>query len=103
MHNMFRKTLANDCILLTLRKEIFTTAKYFNTSDIICFCKSLVVSTLLEAFLGFLVKTKIKAYTKSTVVMCFDRRSVAPYSDNFHWRLQVTAPAGAAGGGVAPR
>ena len=49
-------------------------------------------------------KTKIKAYTKLTVVMCCqirDRRSVAPSSGDFRRRLQVTARAGAAGGGVA--
>ena len=58
----------------------------------------------LEAFLGFLVKTKMKAYTKLAVVMCCpicDRRSLAPSSGNFCRRLQVTARAEAAGGGVA--
>ena len=47
---------------------------------------------------------KMKAYTKLTVVMCCqicDRRSVAPSSGDFRRRLQVTAQAGAAGGGVA--
>ena len=28
------------------------------------------IETRLKAFLGFLVKTKMKAYTKLTVVMC---------------------------------
>ena len=39
--------------------------------------------TCLEAFSGFLGKTKMKADTKLTVVMCcqiFDRRSLAPSS-----------------------
>ena len=47
---------------------------------------------------------KIKAYTKLTFVMCCqicDRRSVAPSSGDFCWRLQVTAQAGAAGEGEA--
>ena len=46
------------------------------------------IQTRLEASLGFLVKTKMKAYTKLTVVMCcqiVDRTCVAPYSGNF-WR-----------------
>ena len=54
--------------------------------------------------LGFLVKTKMNTYTRQTVVMCSqicDRRSAAPFSGDFCRRLQVTAPAGAAGGGVA--
>ena len=41
------------------------------------------VKTCLEAFLGFLVETKRKAYTKLTVVICcqiFAKRSVAPSS-----------------------
>ena len=41
------------------------------------------IQTRLEAFLGFLGKTKMKAYTKLTVVMCsqiIDRKSVAIYS-----------------------
>ena len=40
----------------------------------------------LEAFLGFLVKTQIKAYKKLTVVMCCQivaRKSVAPSSGDF--------------------
>ena len=40
----------------------------------------------LEAFLGFLVKTKMKAYKKLTVVMCCQivgRKSVAPSSGDF--------------------
>ena len=48
--------------------------------------------------------TKMKAYTKLTVVMCCpicDRRSLAPSSGDFRRRLQVTARAEAAGGGVA--
>ena len=47
------------------------------------------ISRCLEAFLGFLVETKRKAYTKVTVVMCcqiFDRRSVAPSRGNFRRR-----------------
>ena len=53
---------------------------------------------------GFLVQTKMKAYTKLTVVMCCpicDRRSLAPSSGDFRRRLQVTARAEAGGGGVA--
>ena len=56
----------------------------------------------LEIPRGFLVETKIKVYTKLTVVMfcqICDRSSVAPSSGDFCRRLQVTA--GAAGGGVA--
>ena len=108
MHKICRKTTANKRILLTLGKEIsklnisVTTAKYFHTSDIIFFGKGLIVSTLIEKFFGFLVETQMKAYTKLTVVMCCYRRSVAPCSGDFHWRLQVTAPAGATGG-VVPR
>ena len=40
----------------------------------------------LEAFLGFLVKIKMKAYKKLTVVMCCQivaRKSVAPSSGDF--------------------
>ena len=40
----------------------------------------------LEAFLGFLVRIKIKAYKKLTVVMCCQivaRKSVAPSSGDF--------------------
>ena len=62
------------------------------------------IETYLERFLGFLVQTKMKAYTKLTVVMgcpICDRRSVAPSSGNFRQRLQVTARAEASGGGVA--
>ena len=47
---------------------------------------------------------KMKAYTKLAVVMCCpicDRRSLAPSSGVFCRRLQVTARAEAAGGGVA--
>ena len=43
----------------------------------------------LEAFLGFLVKIKIKAYKKLTVVMCCQivaRKSVAPSSGDFRQR-----------------
>ena len=42
----------------------------------------------LEAFLGFLVKIKMKAYKKLTVVVCCQivaKKSVAPSSGNF-WR-----------------
>jgi hypothetical protein len=59
--------------------------------------------TCLEAFLGFLVQTKMKVYTKLTVGMCCpicDRRSLAPSSGNFCRRLQGTAQVEAAGGGV---
>ena len=45
----------------------------------------------LEAFLGFLVKTQMKAYKKLTVVMCCQivaRKSVAPSSGDF-WRRSV--------------
>ena len=41
------------------------------------------IETCLEAFLGFLGNTKVKAYTKLNVVMCcqiFYRKSVAPSS-----------------------
>ena len=41
------------------------------------------ILTRLEAFLGFLVKTKMKAYTKLTIAMCcqiFTRRSLAAIS-----------------------
>ena len=44
--------------------------------------------TCSEAFLGFLGKIKMKAYTKLTVVICCQivaRKSVAPSSSNF-WR-----------------
>ena len=47
------------------------------------------IQTRLEAFLGFLGKTKMKAYTKLTVVMCCQivaRKSVAPSSGDFWWR-----------------
>ena len=47
------------------------------------------MQTCLEAFLGFLAKTKMKAYTKLTVVMCCQivaRKSVAPSSGNFRRR-----------------
>ena len=43
----------------------------------------------LEAFLGFLVKIKIKAYKKLTVVMCCQiaaRKSVAPSGGDFQGR-----------------
>ena len=46
------------------------------------------IQTHLVAFLGFLRKTKIKAYTKLTVVRCchiIARTSVAPSVGNF-WR-----------------
>ena len=46
------------------------------------------IETHSEAFLGFLAKTKTKAYTKLMVVMCCQivaRKSVAPSSSNF-WR-----------------
>ena len=49
-------------------------------------------------------KNKNESLHKLTVVMCCqicDRRSVAPSSGDFRRRLQVTARAGAAGGGVA--
>ena len=48
------------------------------------------IQTCLEAFLGFLAKTKMKAFTKLTVVMCCQiiaRKSVAPYSGDFRRRL----------------
>ena len=51
------------------------------------------IKTCLEAFLGFLDKTKIKAYTKLTVVMCcqiFDRKSVAPSSGDFRRGVPTT-------------
>ena len=54
--------------------------------------------------LGLPGAKKRKAQTKLTVIMCgqiCDRRSVAPSSGDFCWSLQVTAQAGAAGGGVA--
>ena len=47
--------------------------------------------TCLEAFLGFLAKTKMKAYTNLTVEVCSQivaRKSVAPASGNF-WRRPV--------------
>ena len=47
------------------------------------------IQTHLEAFLDFLVKTKMKAYTKLTVVMCCQivaRNSVAPSSGDFRRR-----------------
>ena len=47
------------------------------------------IQTRLEGFLGFLVKTKMKVYTKLTVVMCYQivsRKSVAPSSGDFRWR-----------------
>ena len=53
--------------------------------------------------LGFLVKTKINAYTKLSVLMwcqIWNRRSVAPSSGDFCWSLQVTAQGGAGGRGV---
>ena len=43
-------------------------------------------SDTFRGILGFLVKTKMKAYTKLTVVMCcqiVDRKSVAPSSAIF--------------------
>ena len=46
--------------------------------------------TCLKEFLGFLVKTKIKAYKKMTVVMCCQivaRKSVAPSSSDFRRRF----------------
>ena len=46
------------------------------------------IQTHVEAFLGFLVKTKMKAYKKLTVVMCcriVARKFVAPSSGDF-WR-----------------
>ena len=49
-------------------------------------------------------KHKWKAYTKLSVVMfcqICDERSIAPSSRDFCRRLQVTAQAGAAGGGGA--
>ena len=45
--------------------------------------------TRLEAFLGFLAKTKMKAYTNLTVVVCCQivaSKSVAPASDDLRWR-----------------
>ena len=50
------------------------------------------IQTRSDAFLGFLGKTKMKAYTKLTVVMCCQivaRKSVAQCSGNFRRR---TAP-----------
>ena len=47
------------------------------------------IQTCLEAFLGFLVQTKMKAYTKLTVVMCCQivaMKSVAPSSGDFRRR-----------------
>ena len=47
------------------------------------------IQTRLEAFLGFLVKTKMKAYTKLTDLMCCQivaRKSVAPSSGDFRRR-----------------
>ena len=47
------------------------------------------IQTRLEAIVGFLVKTKIKAHTKLTVVMCCQivtRKSVAPSSGDFRQR-----------------
>ena len=52
MHKIWRKTAATSAYYWH-RKGIFrlnilvTTAKYFHTSDLICFCKSLIVSTLV--------------------------------------------------------
>ena len=54
--------------------------------------------------LGFLVQTKMKAYTNMTVVMrcpICDRRSLAPSFGDFRRRLQVSARVEAGGGGVA--
>ena len=45
--------------------------------------------TRLEAFLGFLAKTKMKSYTNQTVVVCCQivaRKSVAPASSDFRRR-----------------
>ena len=50
----------------------------------------------LEAFLGFLVKIKMKAYEKLTVVMCCQivvKKSVAPSSGDF-WRRPAPLYAG---------
>ena len=50
------------------------------------------IQTRLEAFLGFLVKTRMKAYTKLTDVMCCQivaRKSVAPSSGDFRRRLAL--------------
>ena len=47
------------------------------------------IQTSLEALLGFLVKTKMKAYTKLTVVMCCQivaRNSIASSSGYFRRR-----------------
>ena len=49
-------------------------------------------------------KNKNKAHTKHTLVMCceiYDRRFALPSSGYFCRHLQVTAQAGAGGGGVA--
>ena len=49
IHKICKKTTATYRILLTLRKEYLyiTTAKYFHTSDITGFSKSLIVSSLV--------------------------------------------------------
>ena len=52
------------------------------------FSSHFFVTKRLEAFLGLLVKTKMKAYAKLTVVMCCQivtRKSVATSSGDF-WR-----------------
>ena len=48
-----------------------------------------LIQKRLETFFGFLVKTKMKAYTKLTVVMCCQMvasKSVAPSIGNFRRR-----------------
>ena len=55
------------------------------------------IQTRLEAFLVFLVKTKIKAYTKLTVVMCCQivaRKSVAPSRGDFRRRPALSYACG---------
>ena len=44
------------------------------------------IQTRLEAVLGFLVKTKMKAYTKLTVVMCCQIGARKPSSGDFPQR-----------------
>ena len=71
MHKICRKTASYYC----LGKRIFrlnisvTTDKYFHTSNIICFCKSVIVSTLVA---GVLLKTHFYIINNSLKVPSHD-------------------------------
>ena len=50
---------------------------------------------MFRGIFGLLGKTKVKAYTKLTVVMCckiFDRKSLSPSSGNFRRHRHCSSP-----------